>query len=199
MPVDRHVLRVANRIGLVHTDDAVAAETALGAGLAPARWTRASDTLILHGRRVCRPKPLCDRCQVKLDCDYFRNLGAKTRQGRQSPQGRQAQQGAQVMTRQEFRTHVDQALAMIPDRFREAMQNIAIVVEDDPAPQTLRELDLEPPDTLLGLYQGTPAHRAPVVARQCAARQDHALSGPHRRRVERQRRRRHRDCRDAHP
>jgi len=79
LPVDRHVLRVANRIGLVHTDDAVAAETALGAGLAPARWTRASDTLILHGRRVCRPKPLCDRCQVKLDCAYFRNLGAKTR------------------------------------------------------------------------------------------------------------------------
>jgi len=45
---------------------------------------------------------------------------------------------------------------MIPDRFREAMQNIAIVVEDEPSPQTLRELDLEPPDTLLGLYQGTP-------------------------------------------
>jgi endonuclease-3 len=79
LPVDRHVLRVANRIGLIHTDDAVAAETALGAGLAPARWTRASDTLILHGRRVCRPKPLCDRCQVKLDCAYFRSLGAKTR------------------------------------------------------------------------------------------------------------------------
>ena len=79
LPVDRHVLRVAKRIGLIHTDDAVAAETALGAGLAPTRWTRASDTLILHGRRVCRPKPLCDRCQVKLDCEYFRNLGAKTR------------------------------------------------------------------------------------------------------------------------
>ena len=60
------------------------------------------------------------------------------------------------MTRQEFRTHVDQALAMIPDRFREAMQNIAIVVEDEPSAHTLRELDLEPPDTLLGLYQGTP-------------------------------------------
>ena len=28
----------------------------------PERWTRASDTLILHGRRICRPKPLCDRC-----------------------------------------------------------------------------------------------------------------------------------------
>jgi endonuclease-3 len=79
LPVDRHVLRVANRLGLIHTDDAVAAETALGAGLTPDRWTRASDTLILHGRRVCRPKPMCDSCQVRLDCEYFRNLGAKTR------------------------------------------------------------------------------------------------------------------------
>jgi predicted Zn-dependent protease with MMP-like domain len=60
------------------------------------------------------------------------------------------------MTRQEFQSHVDQALAMIPDRFRDAMKNIAIVVENEPSPQTLRELELDPPDTLLGLYQGTP-------------------------------------------
>ena len=36
------------------------------------------------------------------------------------------------------------------------MQNIAIVVEDEPAPELLREMEIEPPDTLLGLYQGTP-------------------------------------------
>jgi len=36
------------------------------------------------------------------------------------------------------------------------MQNIAIVVEDEPAPELLRSMDIEPPDTLLGLYQGTP-------------------------------------------
>jgi endonuclease-3 len=76
-PVDRHVLRVANRIGLIHTDDAVAAETALCALLPPPRWTRASDTLILHGRRVCKPKPLCDMCQVAKGCEYFKRLGAK--------------------------------------------------------------------------------------------------------------------------
>ena len=79
LPVDRHVLRVANRIGLVHSDDAVAVEQALCALLPSDRWTRASDTLILHGRRVCRPKPLCDRCLVRTDCAYFRALGAKAR------------------------------------------------------------------------------------------------------------------------
>jgi len=77
LPVDRHVLRVADRIGLVHSDDPVAVESQLCALLPPARWTRASDVLILHGRRVCRPKPLCDRCTVRVDCHYFRALGAK--------------------------------------------------------------------------------------------------------------------------
>ena len=77
LPVDRHVLRVANRIGLVRSDDAVAVESTLGKALPRGRWTRASDTLILHGRRVCKPRPLCDRCQVRTDCSYFRKLGAR--------------------------------------------------------------------------------------------------------------------------
>jgi predicted Zn-dependent protease with MMP-like domain len=36
------------------------------------------------------------------------------------------------------------------------MDNIAIVVEDEPSPELLRDMEIEPPDTLLGLYQGTP-------------------------------------------
>src|SRR5262249_54800940 len=40
--------------------------------------------------------------------------------------------------------------------FRRAMQNIAIVVEDEPSPEVLEEMEIEPPDTLLGLYQGVP-------------------------------------------
>ena len=82
LPVDRHVLRVANRIGLVHSEDAERVEAELCAGLPQARWTRASDTLILHGRRVCKPKPLCDRCNVRTDCQYFKNLGASVRKQR---------------------------------------------------------------------------------------------------------------------
>jgi endonuclease-3 len=77
LPVDRPVLRVANRIGLVHSEDAEKVEAALCALLPPERWTRASDALILHGRRICRPKPMCDRCAVRANCDYFRKLGAK--------------------------------------------------------------------------------------------------------------------------
>jgi endonuclease-3 len=76
-PVDRHVLRVTNRLGLAHSNDPVAVESALCALLPSDRWTRASDTFILHGRRVCRPRPLCDQCAARAQCAYFRSLGPK--------------------------------------------------------------------------------------------------------------------------
>jgi endonuclease-3 len=69
-PVDRHVLRVTNRLGLVHSNDPVRVETALCALLPKRRWTQASDTLILHGRRICKPTPLCRLCHARRSCDY---------------------------------------------------------------------------------------------------------------------------------
>jgi len=72
LPVDRHVLRVANRIGLVKSEDPVKVEAQLCDVLPAERWTRASDALILHGRRICKPKPLCPRCHVRPDCDFYR-------------------------------------------------------------------------------------------------------------------------------
>jgi predicted Zn-dependent protease with MMP-like domain len=58
--------------------------------------------------------------------------------------------------RKEFEQLVAEALASIPRQFRKAMQNIAIVVEDEPSAELLADMEIEPPDTLLGLYQGTP-------------------------------------------
>lgn len=75
LPVDRHVLRVSNRIGIADGDDPVKVEAQLCAALPKEKWTLASDVQILHGRRVCRPKPLCDRCSVRKDCDYYLSLG----------------------------------------------------------------------------------------------------------------------------
>lgn len=60
------------------------------------------------------------------------------------------------MTRDDFLSLVTAALETIPDNFREALTNIAIVVEDEPTVEQLDEMGLTPPDTLLGLYQGTP-------------------------------------------
>jgi predicted Zn-dependent protease with MMP-like domain len=60
------------------------------------------------------------------------------------------------MTRSEFERLVEEALREIPRRFRRAMQNVAVVVEDEPSPELLAEMGLGPGDTLLGLYQGIP-------------------------------------------
>jgi endonuclease III len=79
LPVDRHVLRVANRIGMASSDDPEIVEQQLGAALPRQKWTVASDTLILHGRRICKPKPLCDRCAVRADCDEFQGRGRAAR------------------------------------------------------------------------------------------------------------------------
>jgi endonuclease-3 len=74
LPVDRHVLRVANRIGIAKSEEPEIVEQQLGATMPPPEWTRTSDTLILHGRRICKPKPLCERCAVRPQCDYYARL-----------------------------------------------------------------------------------------------------------------------------
>ena len=76
-PVDRHVLRVSNRIGIADSDDAVAVEKQLTRVLPKKEWTLDSDTLILHGRRVCKPKPLCDQCTIRPECDFYQGASAR--------------------------------------------------------------------------------------------------------------------------
>lgn len=58
------------------------------------------------------------------------------------------------MTRAEFESVVARALQTLPRRFRAKMNNIAVVVEDWADPETLKEMEIEPPDTLYGLYRG---------------------------------------------
>jgi endonuclease-3 len=84
-PVDRHVLRVAARLGLIHTDDPVKAETALPALYPKVQWTRVSDTLILHGRRICGPTPSCDLCHARQLCPYAVTGARKARPASATP------------------------------------------------------------------------------------------------------------------
>ena len=86
LPVDRHVLRVANRIGIAEGDDPVAVEKQLCDRLPDSMWTLASDVQILHGRRVCRPSnPLCGQCPVADDCLYFAALQRESRGAKAAP------------------------------------------------------------------------------------------------------------------
>jgi endonuclease-3 len=82
LPVDRHVLRVSNRVGIAKSDDPEVVEQQLCAALPPKAWTVTSDTLILHGRRICKPRPLCYRCVIRPDCLFYAHL---TRPGSTRP------------------------------------------------------------------------------------------------------------------
>ena len=79
LPVDRHVLRVATRIGLASGRTPEAVEAQLCRALPARLWTLASDCLILHGRRVCRPKPLCAKCPIQSACAYYSTATAMPR------------------------------------------------------------------------------------------------------------------------
>jgi predicted Zn-dependent protease with MMP-like domain len=60
------------------------------------------------------------------------------------------------MTRARFEQLVAEAIRTIPSRFRDELKNLAVIVEDEPPDDLLDEMEIDPPDTLFGLYQGTP-------------------------------------------
>jgi endonuclease-3 len=69
--VDTHVLRVANRVGLVSSDDPIKVEAQLMALVPRDRWTRTTDLLIFHGRKVCDARrPACGVCPVFALCAW---------------------------------------------------------------------------------------------------------------------------------
>ena len=55
-----------------------------------------------------------------------------------------------------FERLVDRARAGIPSPYRDALAEVAIVIEDDPTPEQLRDNGLEPWDSMYGLYEGVP-------------------------------------------
>jgi predicted Zn-dependent protease with MMP-like domain len=60
------------------------------------------------------------------------------------------------MTREAFAALVKEAIDTIPRRFAREVRNLAVVIEDEPSVDLLADMEIEPPDTILGLYQGTP-------------------------------------------
>lgn len=60
------------------------------------------------------------------------------------------------LTREQFERAVEDALRSIPEQFAPYMERLLVEVQDQPDRATLRDLDLDDPRELLGLYQGTP-------------------------------------------
>jgi predicted Zn-dependent protease with MMP-like domain len=64
------------------------------------------------------------------------------------------------VSREEFEALVEEALAQLPEEFAEALDNVAVMVEEEPTDEDLEGVGIDPEDPerdeLFGLYQGTP-------------------------------------------
>ena len=63
------------------------------------------------------------------------------------------------MEREEFEKLVISALNDLPEEFQRRLENIDVVVEDEPSTDVLKERRIKPPSILLGLYHGVPLNR----------------------------------------
>jgi endonuclease-3 len=71
IPVDTHVTRLANRLGLTSEEDPTKIELDLQRSFPENEWTFSSHALIWHGRRVCKARqPACHVCGLRRDCPY---------------------------------------------------------------------------------------------------------------------------------
>ncbi|MBI4994945.1 endonuclease III [Candidatus Peregrinibacteria bacterium] len=67
-PVDRHIFRVANRLGLANAKTAEETDFQLRKNILEKFWIHLHLQLIYHGRLICRPKPKCRACALLKWC-----------------------------------------------------------------------------------------------------------------------------------
>ena len=64
-----------------------------------------------------------------------------------------------MIGREEFEVLVEEGLAAIPEKFQKLLNNVGIVIEDEPTEAQRRKMRLRADSTLLGLYEGIPQSR----------------------------------------
>jgi predicted Zn-dependent protease with MMP-like domain len=60
------------------------------------------------------------------------------------------------ISRHEFGQLVEEALTELPERFKSLLENIAVVIEDEPSEDDYDDVDLDDDDELLGIFRGVP-------------------------------------------
>ena len=71
LPVDTHVHRISNRIGLINTQTAEESEGELWKVIPPKYIKFYNELMVKHGQNICRPiSPLCQECPIIHFCDY---------------------------------------------------------------------------------------------------------------------------------
>ncbi len=77
IPVDIHVHRISNRLGLVETKNPEETEQELMKKIDKKFWIDINDTFVMYGQNICKPiSPMCDVCKIKKSCKYYKNLNA---------------------------------------------------------------------------------------------------------------------------
>ncbi|MFW6281498.1 MAG: endonuclease III domain-containing protein, partial [bacterium] len=72
IPVDTHVFRVSNRIGIAEADKVSGVEKQLMHNIPEELWADMHHWLIFHGRRVCKAQnPDCNNCVISNQCQYY--------------------------------------------------------------------------------------------------------------------------------
>ncbi len=77
IPVDTHVHRISNRLGLVQTKTPEETEIDLMKKIPKEHWIRINDTFVMYGQNICKPiSPMCTVCQIKKECDYYKTISS---------------------------------------------------------------------------------------------------------------------------
>ena len=72
IPVDIHVHRISNRLGLVNTKTPEETEMELMKKIPKKFWLEINDTFVMYGQNICKPiSPMCEVCKIKNSCKYF--------------------------------------------------------------------------------------------------------------------------------
>ena len=77
IPVDTHVHRISNRLGLVDTKTPEETEFELIRKIPKKYWLQINDTFVMYGQNICKPiSPLCNVCKIKTKCNYYKSKNA---------------------------------------------------------------------------------------------------------------------------
>jgi endonuclease-3 len=77
IPVDTHVHRISNRLGLVDTKTPEETEDALMEKIPQKYWLQINDTFVMYGQNICKPtSPMCDVCKIRKFCKYYKTMSA---------------------------------------------------------------------------------------------------------------------------
>src|ERR671932_1108174 len=75
IPVDIHVHRISNRLGLVNTKTPEQTEIDLSSTVDRKHWLKINHTFVTYGQNICTPvKPKCKVCDLKDICKFYQNV-----------------------------------------------------------------------------------------------------------------------------